>query len=139
VATTLVGHHPHKLARAAGVDTVVEAALPAGTRAPVVVEATGSAAGLTRALGLCAARGKLVLKSTIAGPHAVDLSPIVIDELTVIGSRCGDLGLAIERLAAGWIDPRPLVDARFPLREADRALAHAGERGVLKVLIEAWR
>lgn len=139
VATTLVGHHPHKLARAAGVDGVLEEALPAGLTAPVVVEATGSAAGLARALSLCAPRGRLVLKSTIAGPHAVDLSPVVIHELTVQGSRCGDLGRAIERLATGWLDPRPLVDARFPLAAADRALAHAGTRGVLKVLVDVDR
>lgn len=136
VATTVVGHHRAKLARVAGVVGLLEDELAADLRAPVVVEATGSAAGLARALRLCAPRGRLVLKSTIAAAHTVDLSPVVIHELTVIGSRCGDLARAIDVLARGRLDPRPLVDARFPLAEADRALARAGERGVLKVLID---
>ena len=136
VATTLVGHHRAKLDRIDGVTGVLEDELPAGLTAPVVVEATGTAAGLTRALALCAPRGRLVLKTTVAGAHTVDLAPVVIHELSIIGSRCGDLRAAIDMLAAGRLDPRPLIDARFPLAQADRALAHAATRGVLKVLVD---
>lgn len=136
VATTVVGHHRDKLARIDGVRALLEDELPPDLRAPLVVEATGSAAGLARAMSLCTPRGTLVLKSTIAGPHAIDLSPIVIDELTVVGSRCGDLRAAIDVLAAGGLDPRPLIDARYPLRQADRAFAHAARRGALKILID---
>jgi len=136
VATTVIGHHRAKLDRLPGVAGLLADQVPAGLTAPVVVEATGSAAGLARAIGLCAPRGTLVLKSTIAAAHAVDLAPVVIHELTLVGSRCGDLARAIDVLAGGRIDPRPLIDARFPLAEADRALARAGQRGVLKVLID---
>jgi len=134
--TTLVGRHADKLALAVGASTVLEADIPAGLAAAFVVEATGTAAGLARAAALCTPRGKLVLKSTIAGGHSVDLSPVVINELTIVGSRCGDLGAAVEWLAAGRVDPTPLIVARYPLADADRALEHAGRRGVLKVLVE---
>lgn len=136
VATTVVGHHRDKLARIDGVTGLLEDDLPAGLSAPVVVEATGSAAGLARAVSLCAPRGKLVLKSTVAAPHAIDLAPIVIHELRVIGSRCGDLRAAIDLLARGALDPRPLIDARYPLRDAERAFAHAGRKGALKILVD---
>lgn len=135
IETTAVGHHADKLALT-DARGVLEAELAGDLAAPVVVEATGSAAGLARALSLCAPRGKVILKSTVAGAHEVDLAPVVINELSVIGSRCGDLGTAIDWLAAGRIDPRPLIAARYPLAEADRALEHAARPGVLKVLVE---
>lgn len=136
VPVTLVGHHRAKLALAAGAETLLESELSADRVAPVVVEATGSAAGLSRALSLCAPRGTVILKSTVAGDHQVDLSPVVINELHLIGSRCGDLAAAIDCLAAGRVDPRPLIEARYPLEAADRALEHAGRRGALKILVE---
>jgi threonine dehydrogenase-like Zn-dependent dehydrogenase len=137
VPTTLVGHHAHKLAlaAAAGVRVSLEDALPPGPQAPLVVEASGSEAGLSRALSLVAPRGTLVLKTTLAGRLNVDLAPVVIHELRVVGSRCGDIGRAVATLAAGRVDPTPLIEARYPLDEADRALAHAGRRGALKVLV----
>jgi threonine dehydrogenase-like Zn-dependent dehydrogenase len=66
----------------------------------------------------------------------VDLSRAVIDEVTVVGSRCGDLRAALDLLATGALDPTPLVAARYPLAQADRALEHAARPGVLKVLVE---
>lgn len=140
IETTLVGRHAHKLAlaRAAGVDTFLEADLPASRRgAPLVVEATGSEAGLTQALALVAPRGTVVLKTTVAAKLTVDLAPLVIHEVRLVGSRCGDMSRAVEVLARGAVDPRPLVEARYPLARADEALAHAGRRGALKVLIDA--
>jgi threonine dehydrogenase-like Zn-dependent dehydrogenase len=134
----VVGHHEHKLAwaRGMGAEAVLERDLGADLHGvPAVVEATGSAAGLTRALSLLAPRGHLILKTTVAGAPAVDLSPVVINELRVLGSRCGDMHEAIAALARG-LDPSDLVAARFPLAQADEALSHAGERGVLKVLVE---
>lgn len=136
IDTTLVGHHRDKLALAGGARTLLESELPDGLHVPLVVEATGTAAGLARAMSLCAPRGTLVLKSTVAGPHEVDLSPIVINELTVVGSRCGDMAAAVGCLADGRVDPRPLIAARYRLADAERALAHAGQPGTLKVLIE---
>ena len=142
IDTTLVGHHPHKLAlaRAAGVRGVLEAELPAALRgAPLVVEATGSERGLAQAIGLAAPRGTVVVKTTVAGRIDLDLAPVVIHELRLVGSRCGDLGRAIEALARGEVDPRPLIEARYPLARADEAFAHAGRRGAMKVLVDVAR
>jgi threonine dehydrogenase-like Zn-dependent dehydrogenase len=136
--TIVVGHHAEKLAlaAAAGAQTLLEADVAELGRVPTVVDATGSAAGITRALSLVAPRGLLVLKTTVAGAIELDLAPVVIDEIRVVGSRCGDLARAIDVLRAGKLDPTPLIAARYPLARADQALRHAAERGTLKVLIE---
>jgi threonine dehydrogenase-like Zn-dependent dehydrogenase len=139
IPTTLIGRHAHKLALAAsaGIETFLEADLPASRHgAPLVVEATGSEGGLTQALALVGPRGTVVLKTTVAAKLTVDLAPLVIHEVRLVGSRCGDMGRAVEVLASGAVDPLPLVEARYPLARADEALAHAGRRGALKVLID---
>jgi threonine dehydrogenase-like Zn-dependent dehydrogenase len=100
-----------------------------------VVEATGSAQGVARALALLRPRGTLILKTTIADVASVELAPIVINELTVVGSRCGDLSRAISALESERIDPLPLIEARYVLKHADEALTHAAQRGVLKVVV----
>jgi threonine dehydrogenase-like Zn-dependent dehydrogenase len=136
---TLVGHHSGKLdlVRAAGARGMLEADLePVRDSAPIVVEATGSVSGLALALKLTAPKGLVVLKTTVAGATEVDLSPVVINELRVVGSRCGHLDRALTALAEGSVDPTPLVAARYPLERADEALAHASRKGVLKVLVE---
>lgn len=140
VDTTVVGHHGHKLqiARSAGASTWLESDLPASARgADVVVEATGSERGLARALELVRPRGTVVLKTTVAAPLTVDLAPLVIHEVKLVGSRCGDMRAAIDALAQGTVDPTALVEARYPLSRADEAFAHAGRRGALKVLVDA--
>jgi threonine dehydrogenase-like Zn-dependent dehydrogenase len=137
----LVGRHEAKLAHAAaaGADVVLEAGLAArlgdGTAA-LVVEATGSAQGLGVALRLARPRATVVLKTTVAGALEVDLAPVVINELRVVGSRCGDMARAVGALERGEVDPTPLVAARYPLARAPEAMARAGERGVLKVLVD---
>ncbi len=136
VHTTVVGHHADKLALATGAETILEEHVPDDLCAPVVVEATGTAAGLSRAIDLCAARGVLVLKSTVASGHQVDLSPVVVKELSLVGSRCGDMRAAVACLAEGRVDPTPLIAARYPLARAEEALAHADRSGALKVLID---
>ncbi len=139
VEATLVGRHPHKLAlaRAAGAEAFLAADLPASARgAELVVEATGSSGGLAEALILVAPRGVIVLKTTVAAKLTVDLAPLVIHEVKLVGSRCGDMQRAIDVLASGAVDPRPLVEARYPLARADEAFAHAGRRGALKILVE---
>lgn len=136
---TLVGHHREKLALARGplVRTLLESELsPKEHASERVVEATGSAAGLQAALRLALPRGKVVLKTTVAARLEVDLAPVVVNELSVVGSRCGNLGRAISALAEGRVDPSPLVTARYPLSRAEEALAHAARRGSLKVLVE---
>jgi threonine dehydrogenase-like Zn-dependent dehydrogenase len=142
VETILVGRHAKKLALAAapGVETFLEGKLPPSRRkAPLVVEATGSESGLASALELVTPRGTVVLKTTIASKLTVDLSPVVIHEIRVVGSRCGDMSRAIAVLASGAVDPLPLVEGRYPLARADEALAHAARSGAMKVLIDAPR
>lgn len=137
VNTHLVGRHARKLALAAraGVHTALDGEADA-LRAPLVVEASGSKQGLAAALRAATARGTVVLKTTIAGSFEVDLTRVVVDELRVVGSRCGDLNRAVAALAAGAVDPTPLIDQRFALHDAEQALVHAGTRGVLKVLVD---
>lgn len=138
VETTLVGHHPSKLAvaKAVGVETFLESDLPPSRKgAPMVVEATGSEGGFSLALAAVAPRGTVILKTTVAAKLTVDLAPVVIHELRVVGSRCGDLARAVAALEAGRVNPLPLVEARYPLARADEALAHAGRRGARKILL----
>ena len=134
-----VGHHRSKLAlaAAAGVETVLESELDSGwTRAhDLVVEATGHPSGLARALSLCAPRGTVVLKSTTHAPITLDLAAVVVHELRVVGSRCGDMQRAVDLLAEGTLDLRPLIAARYPLEAGLEALARAASRGTLKVLL----
>jgi threonine dehydrogenase-like Zn-dependent dehydrogenase len=135
----IIGHHANKLALAssAGIATVLEQQLDddARSRSAFVVEASGHPSGLARALWLARARGTVILKTTCATPLSLDLAKIVVDELRLVGSRCGDLRKAIALLGAGAIDPRPLIAARYPFLEATHALEHAARRGVLKVLL----
>ncbi len=134
---SVAGHHPQRaeIARALGARW-----LPAATgRWGLVVEATGSEAGLAEAIAAVRPLGTLVLKTTLAAAHRVDLAPLVIDEIRVVGSRCGPFAPAIELLASGRLDPTPLIHERFPLERAVRALLRAGEPGVLKVLVRPGR
>lgn len=132
----LVGRHPAKLAIAAAAGLEVAVAADFDQRGfDVVVEATGHPDGLALAFDALRPRGTLVLKSTYAA-GTPNLAPIVINELRVVGSRCGPFGPALAALASGRIDPRPLIADRFPLHAGEAAFARAGEKGVLKVLIE---
>ena len=98
-----------------------------------MVEATGSPSGFERARALCRPRGTLVLKSTFHGKIELDTAPIVIDELTLVGSRCGPFAPAIRTLAAGGIDPSPLIEAVMPL--SVEAIERAAVRGASKILL----
>ena len=104
--------------------------------ADVVVDCTGTADGFTQARALVRPRGTLVLKSTFHGTTPIDLSGFAVDEITLMGSRCGPFPAAIRLLAAGHVQVMPLVSARYGLAEAEAALEHAARPGVLKVLIE---
>ena len=138
----MVGKHARKLAlaRRAGVSTVrlnpARATSALRQKYSLVVEATGSPAGLQHALGLTAPRGTLVLKSTFHGAAAMESWPIVVHELTLVGSRCGPFAKALDLLRRCRVDPRPLVMRTFPLAKALEAVRHAGRRGVLKVLLK---
>jgi alcohol dehydrogenase len=105
-------------------------------RFPLVVDATGSPTGLTLGIALTEPRGMLVLKSTFHGAAPVESWPIVVNEITLLGSRCGPFAKAIALLRAKLVDPRPLVTRTFPLAEANKAMKFAQQKGVLKVLLK---
>ena len=94
-------------------------------------------AGLPAALALVRPRGTVVLKTTVAAEHRLDLATAVINEVTIVGSRCGPFPPALDALAAGRVSVAPLVDAVYPLAEGVAAFARARQPGTLKVLIEA--
>lgn len=120
--------------REAGIATAVTGSLPNGW-ADVVVDCTGNPAAFADALDLVRPQGTLVLKSTYHGKAEVDLTRVVVDEIRVIGSRCGPFDRALEVLAGGRVDPRPLIDAEYPLTDGLQALEVAAKPGVLKVLL----
>jgi threonine dehydrogenase-like Zn-dependent dehydrogenase len=102
----------------------------------IVVEATGSAAGFATALTMLRPRGTLVLKSTFAGKSEVDLSPLVVNEINLLGSRCGPFAAALSLLKQGAVDVRPLISATYPLSGALAAFERAAAPDVLKVLVD---
>lgn len=101
----------------------------------VVVEATGNDQGLVQALRLVRPLGTLVLKSTYAGSVTLSLTKIVVDEIKVIGSRCGPFAPALRLLSQRQIMVEPLIDGRYPLADGLAAMAHAAQHGVRKVLL----
>lgn len=131
-----VGKHDDKLAilRTRGIDTKILEDWN-GAPAELVVEATGSAAGFAVAMAATKPRGTLVLKSTVADAAQLNLAPLVINEITVVGSRCGSFAPAVRALDAGSVDVRSLISARFALHDAVAALQRAAAPGALKVLL----
>jgi threonine dehydrogenase-like Zn-dependent dehydrogenase len=101
----------------------------------VVVEATGSASGFELALSAVRPRGTVILKSTIAGSHQLSLAPIVINEINVIGSRCGPFADALEALAAKRVSVTPLVEQIYSITDGVEALRQAGRTGARKILL----
>ncbi len=102
----------------------------------LVVEATGSPTGLALAQRMTEPRGTLLLKSTFHGAAPVETWPIVVKEITVVGSRCGPFAKAIALLRSGKVDPTPLISRSFAMKDAPAAIAYAQKRGVLKVLLK---
>jgi threonine dehydrogenase-like Zn-dependent dehydrogenase len=103
--------------------------------ADFIVEATGSPEGLALAAKLVRPRGTIVLKSTYHGEILVNMTELVINEISVIGSRCGPFAPALRLLAGGMIEVEPLIHARFSLAEGIKAMEHAAQRETLKVLL----
>lgn len=142
VDVTVAGRHreraallPHTVRFATG--TLEHSADPDAAPAfDLAVEATGRPDVLARVLRLVTPGGTVVLKTTTESPVTLDASRIVVDEITLVGSRCGRFAPALASLADRSIDPEPLIAARYPLAEAAQALAHAARPGVLKVLVD---
>ena len=135
---TLVGKHQNKLdiARAQGVKTSLLNDFKIEKIYDVVVEATGSVNGFETSLALTKPRGVLVLKSTVATGKELNLAPIVIDEITVLGSRCGQFPPALRLLKSGKIDLTPLISATYEMDNAIEAFEKNKEKDILKVLLK---
>ena len=132
------GRHAHKLrisARAGVATEAVGSALPVAAY-DWVVDASGSPEGMRAAAAMTRPRGTVILKSTVHGMVAVDTAPIIVNELTLVGSRCGRMEAALPLLGHPLVRVEELIADRFPLGEAPRAFGRAAERGVLKVLLE---
>ena len=132
------GHHKEKLqiARRAGVDTErVGKHLPRAAY-DWVVDATGSRAGLLQAVEMARPRGTVILKSTLHGTVGMDTAPVIVNEITLIGSRCGRFEPALELLKNRSINVADMIAERLPLDQAPRAFRTAARKGVLKVLLQ---
>ena len=137
---TVAGRHPERAALLpAGVALrtgLLEGDPPSGRPWSLAVEATGNPDVLSRLMAVVQPRGTIVLKTTTERPVSLDLAPLVVDELRLVGSRCGRFAPALAALADGALPVERFVSARFPLARAAEALAHAGRPGVLKVLVD---
>jgi threonine dehydrogenase-like Zn-dependent dehydrogenase len=134
---TVVGKHQQKLTllRTFGIATALVSDPIAERSADVVVDCTGSESGLPTALRLVRARGTIVLKTTVAGTQTLAWAPFVIDEVTLIGSRCGPFDRALAALERGEVDVKPLISERYDLVKGIEALERAQAKSVLKVLL----
>lgn len=134
----IIGKHREKIALAEkyGVEGVLLADAPKLRKTfDVVVEASGSETGFGLALDLVKPRGKLVLKSTFQGTPAWEAWRVVVEEITIVGSRCGRFAPALDLLQNKKLDVRGLISDEFALADGVRAIARAGEKGVMKVLL----
>jgi alcohol dehydrogenase len=129
------GKHPEKLkiAERAGAATEIAGGSMPTAAYDWVVEATGSPDGFKTAVQMTRPRGTIILKSTMHGMVPVDTAPVVVNEITLVGSRCGRFEPALELLERGVIDAGGMISERLPLSEAPRAFSRAAAAGVLKV------
>ena len=134
----VIGKHREKLALLASLGiATAHLSDPLDDRsADIVVDCTGSDTGLPTALRLVRPRGTIVLKTTVAGTQTLAWAPFVIDEVTLVGSRCGPFDRALNALEHGLLDVEPLITDRFSLSNGLMALQRAQQKGVLKVLLE---
>jgi len=131
------GRHAEKLAiaRRAGIATEVAGGTLPEMAYEWVVDATGSPEGLRQAVSMTRPRGTVILKSTVHGLAAVDTAPVIVNEITLVGSRCGRFEPALELLSRGLVPVDEMIAAQLPLAEASRAFDLAAQTGVLKVLL----
>jgi threonine dehydrogenase-like Zn-dependent dehydrogenase len=139
--TMLIGKHAEKLkiAQRCGIETATPKAIGKFKREfDVVVEASGSPSGMTGALEMLRPRGTLVLKSTFEGPSqldAINQARLVVDEITITGSRCGRLQPALDLLKKGAVDLDGMISEEYPLEKGVFAMERAAKKGVLKVFL----
>jgi alcohol dehydrogenase len=133
---TLYGRHESKLAlaRAAGASAASASNLPEAAYA-CVVECSGSSEGLASAIRMTRPRGTVVMKSTVHDKVSIDMAPVIVNEISLVGSRCGRFEPALSLLESRKVSVSPMIQAEFLLAEAPRAFEIAATRGVLKVLL----
>ncbi|MCM3900599.1 MAG: alcohol dehydrogenase catalytic domain-containing protein [Pyrinomonadaceae bacterium] len=134
----LIGKHPENLriAERRGIETATaKNAVGRKREFDVVVEASGSASAFNTAVSLLRPRGVLVLKSTFHGTTEINAATIVVDEISIVGSRCGRLAPALDLLKKGAIDVDSLISEEYPLRDGAMALERAARKGILKVFL----
>lgn len=135
----LIGKHKEKIAVAESYNVegiLLQNAVPKlNLTFDVVVEASGSASGFATALDLLKPRGKLVLKSTFQGNTNLEMWRVVVDEITIVGSRCGRFAPALELLSAGKINVESMISEEFSLVNGVEAMSKATEKGVMKVVL----
>ena len=134
----VIGKHAGKLARfdRLDIETCLLANAPRGRTADLVVDCTGSASGLETALQLVRPRGTVVLKTTVAEQHQLSLAPVVIDEISIVGSRCGPFAKAIEAIERDRFYLSDFVSARYSLDDFAIAFEHARSPEALKVVFD---
>lgn len=132
------GRHQVKLVRMEemGIRTKIGTGPDDNCSFDLVVEATGSHSGFSDAVNLARPRGTVVLKSTTTSRESLDITPAVVNEVTLVGSRCGVFGPAIDALATGMISVVDLVDSTYPLEGIREAVEYARKPGILKVLLK---
>jgi alcohol dehydrogenase len=132
------GRHKNKLriTAARGVTTEIAGENLPRAEYEWVVDATGSPAGLRAAVAMVQPRGTVILKSTVHGEVPIDTAPVIVNEITLVGSRCGRFEPALELLERGAIDVESMISGKFPLKQAPEAFGRAAEAGVIKILIE---
>ncbi len=135
---SVVGKHAEKLAllERLGIKAVLLTDAKLTHTADIVVDCTGSPTGLPTAIQLVKPRGKIILKTTVAVEQALSFTSLVIDEITLVGSRCGPFRPALDALRSKQIDVLPLISSIFPLDKASEALEQAQASTVLKVLLD---
>jgi threonine dehydrogenase-like Zn-dependent dehydrogenase len=129
------GHHGEKRARLERLGLETRAEVGLHDQFDVVVDCTGSSAGFARAIELTRPRGTLILNSTVASESSINMAPIVVNEITVVGSRCGRLRTALAALVDSRIDPSPLVSRIYPLAQWRDAFAAARSPSSVKILL----
>lgn len=137
---THIGKHQEKLdiSKKAGVNTLLLRDLKPEKSYDIVIEATGSVGGFETSLSITKPRGVLVLKSTIAAKEGLNLAPVVIDEITVLGSRCGQFKPAMRLLERKAIDIKPLISCIMPFDKAVEGFEKNKDKEVLKVLLQLY-
>jgi threonine dehydrogenase-like Zn-dependent dehydrogenase len=135
---TVIGKHVTKLQILCnlGIETALLDDIRPARHYDLVVDCTGSASGLTTALQFVKPWGTIVLKTTVAGEQTMAMAPIVIDEIRIVGSRCGPFSDAIAALQAGRVQVEPLISGRFRLDQGVEAIRHTAENPVLKILLD---